>query len=212
MAIRGIPSERTPLSLKNVNTKNIVSKNPLKTSPLKNRRNLVRSQGSYSERTKHIIQNRPEPSFHFHEETAEERARILSNQTSVYRSLVKNENDFNGIKENLDPLSSYCGQQNRKDARCSNRDPLTDLSTEEFGGFIQYTDSMKEIPLSLHWQDKITLPSYITPPRNPYLRNFFDSARTVKAVKLTDSKTTDDICQDKVVRKLSFRIYENSQG
>ncbi|SCU81968.1 LAMI_0B08416g1_1 [Lachancea mirantina] len=142
--------------------------------------------------------------FTFYEETQEQRESILIAQDSLARQTIQDENDFEQIKENV---GSGLGSGTHRDGkRCF---PLNDLDISEYRGTIKYSDSQEEYPLTLPLNGAIRLPTFVTPPRNQSLRQFFDIRPERPNNVRNGSRTTDDINENKVIRKLAFKIMED---
>lgn len=144
--------------------------------------------------------------FTFHEETPTERtATLMMHMSLTKKALFHNdENDFSGVKENMSPSKS----SRLKQRSPVKRQPLRDLSIEEYKGFIQTPFSKETTPLTLHYSKKIPLPNFVTPPRDKKLREFFTLSKNSNP-PIATSRSTDDIPKDKIVRKLNFKIHEN---
>lgn len=145
--------------------------------------------------------------FTFHEETPSERAATLMMHMSLSKRALPNpdENDASAVKENLSP--SKTSRRSESPQRPSKRKCLQDLSIKEYMGFLEQPHSAQPVPLTLHYKHKTLLPSFVTPPRDQRLREFFTSSRSEAPTPA--SRTTDDIPKNKVVRKLNFKICEN---
>lgn len=146
--------------------------------------------------------------FTFHEETPSERAATLMMHMSLDKRFLSNadENDFSSIKENMSPSKAAAREQlTQKPAK---RRHLQDLSIKDYPGFVEYPHSKELDPLTLHYNHKIILPSFVTPPRDQRLRECFSTGGTSQSL-IQGSRTTDDVPKDKVIRKLNFKICEN---
>ncbi|QLQ82227.1 hypothetical protein HG537_0G04820 [Torulaspora globosa] len=145
--------------------------------------------------------------FTFHEETPSERAATLMMHMSLSKRAFSNpdENDASAVKENLSP--SKTSRPKRSSQRSPKRKHLHDLSIAEYMGFVEQPHSGLVAPLTLHYKHKTVLPSFVTPPRDQRLREFFATSSSDASTR--GSRTTDDIPRDKVVRKLNFKIFEN---
>lgn len=146
--------------------------------------------------------------FTFHEETPSERAAALMKHMSLAKksSLSVDENDFDAVKENMSPTK--LANMDKTAQRQSIRRPLQDLSIEEHKGYVEDPNSHETAPLTLHYSRRTTLPTFVTPPRDQKLRECFTISNN-DAAPAANSRTTDDIPKDKVVRKLNFKIHEN---
>ncbi|GCF01598.1 hypothetical protein ZYGM_000508 [Zygosaccharomyces mellis] len=163
----------------------------------------------------------PAPSLPFiiHEETPAERTATLMNHMSLSQSRTghQDENDFSTVKENMSPSKlnqSTKGPSAKPQLESSTAHrPLRDLNISDHGGFIEDPRTGASTPLTLHYTKKTRLPNFVTPPRDKHLRQYFSTTRhrdDIDDLHLLASKSTDDIPKDKVVRKLDFKICENS--
>ncbi|QLL35102.1 hypothetical protein HG536_0H04780 [Torulaspora globosa] len=145
--------------------------------------------------------------FTFHEETPSERAATLMMHMSLNKRALSNpdENDASAVKENMSP--SKASRLGELPQRSPKRKRLQDLSITEYMGFVEQPHSGQIAPLTLHYKHKTVLPSFVTPPRDQRLREFF--ATSSSDAPTPASRTTDDIPKNKVVRKLNFKICEN---
>lgn len=154
--------------------------------------------------------------FVIHEETPDERAAILMNHMSLSKGCIghHDENDFSGVKENMSPdkLHQKTKSESCKSpgARTTTRRPLSNLSISEHKGYLEDPRTREVVPLTLHYTKKIKLPSFVTPPRDKRLRQYFSTmGQDDDHPQLFVSRSTDDIPKDKIVRKLNFKICEN---
>ncbi|AQZ15273.1 ACM1 (YPL267W) [Zygosaccharomyces parabailii] len=164
------------------------------------------------------IENTPSPALPFiiHEETSEERATTLINHMSLTKtsSNYHDENDFSGVKENMSPskLNKKAGKLSITQVvpATAERRPLQNLSISEHMGYVEDPRTRELLPLTLHYTRKTILPSFVTPPRDERLKNYFSiTAHEDNHAGLLTSRSTDDIPKDKVIRKLEFKICEN---
>lgn len=146
--------------------------------------------------------------FTIREETPSERAAVLMKHMYLTRKASSNadENDFEAVKENMSPTK--LSRMNRSPQRQASRKPLQDLSIEEHKGYVQDPGSREIAPLTLHYNRRAKLPTFVTPPRDQKLRECFTGSSSNEA-RAGASRTTDDIPEDKVVRRLDFKIHEN---
>lgn len=154
--------------------------------------------------------------FKMFEETSEMRANILEeHQLLLTRSVqFHDENEYEDVKENVSPtkIKLMNRKGGRMNSKTSIRKPLQDLDIMEYKGYIENPQTNSRMQLTLHTNGKVHLPSFVTPPRKHKLKDYFTSNNgdhNTNLVSLHPSKTTDDIDQDKVVRKLEFKICEN---
>ncbi|AET38523.1 Acm1p Ecym_3004 [Eremothecium cymbalariae DBVPG len=203
--------KRSVLTQKNINAKSSVRKEKVSSS-----------QGSPKQTGHELEAQRRSPikessgsplktvnQFTFHKETPEERTLVLMNQVLIAKERIQDENDAESVKENLE--QDISPKRSTKAIRKKHRHALGDLSIDEYAGYIQYKGSMKKKQLTLHIGHPTKLPSFVTPPRNYVLKQYF-STNTLKRSKgrKTRSQTTEDICEDKkAVRKLEFAIHED---
>lgn len=212
------PSKRrTALASKNVNLRYGINKetkrSPNKKSPAKRTRigalvALQRSPIKKHETT--ALPKITDSSFSFYEETPEQRAAVLMKQMSISRQIIHDENDYQTKKENVSP--SRLKQRSKLASDGSKRLPLADLRIDEYKGYIEYPGSKFQTPLTLHINHKHVIPSFVTPPRNKMLRDFFTTRvphNKENSSGCSRSRTTDDIPKDKVVRKLNFTIHND---
>ncbi|QHS76477.1 Acm1p [Saccharomyces paradoxus] len=203
--------KRTILYSKNINQKPraVVKGNELR-SPSKRRSQI---DTDYALRRSPIkkVQIPKATQFMLYEETAEERDRTIhrhNNEVYSCKNSVCNENNPSQVKENLSPAKLHPDKTAL--IREGKRIALKDLSVEEFKGYIQDPLTDETIPLTLPLGNKkISLPSFITPPRNSKISVFFTSKHQGQNPETLISRSTDDVCENKVVRKLSFRICED---
>ncbi|CCE65594.1 hypothetical protein TPHA_0M00160 [Tetrapisispora phaffii CBS 4417] len=228
---------RTPLSSRSINhrinnvNKITISKNSIeKVSPLKrsdidisialkkspirrsNDSALLRSRSN----SRSPIKNKnstPEP-FTLFEETQDQRATVLMNHMSLTRNLrtYRDENDWEFIKENMSPnkLKNRETAQEllNKTRQNSHRQILKDLSISEHKGYIEDPRTRESSELNIHIKNGISIPSFVTPPRDKNIKDYFKVAGTFDktVIQNTTSRSTDDIPKDKVIRKLNFNI------
>ncbi|AMD20164.1 HCR014Cp [Eremothecium sinecaudum] len=147
--------------------------------------------------------------FVFYEETMEERATILMNQISLSKRQVQDENDYERMKENIS--QELNGKKVKKARRRFKKQALRDLSIDEYAGYIQYSNSNTTSQLTLHMGYPTKIPCFITPPRNGHIKEFFSANDCHKNKRhIITSQTAEDICKEKVVKKLAFLIHQNS--
>ncbi|AJV90977.1 CRE_collapsed_G0054240.mRNA.1.CDS.1 [Saccharomyces cerevisiae] len=202
--------KRTILSSKNINQKPraVVKGNELR-SPSK-RRSQIDTDYALRRSPIKTIQISKAAQFMLYEETAEERNITIHRHNEIYNNnnSVSNENNPSQVKENLSP-AKICPDE-RAFLREGERIALKDLSVDEFKGYIQDPLTDETIPLTLPLgEKKISLPSFITPPRNSKISIFFTSKHQGQNPETKISRSTDDVSEKKVVRKLSFHVYED---
>ncbi|CAI4052633.1 hypothetical protein SKDZ_16G0110 [Saccharomyces kudriavzevii ZP591] len=203
--------KRTILSSKNVNQKSgaIKKGNELR-SPSKGR---SRIDTEYALRRSPVkaVQITKNPQFLVYEETPEERHEIIyrhNNELCSNRNASCDENNPSQVKENLSPTKSISNSLAL--LREGQRTALKDLSVDEFKGYIQNPLTNETIPLTLPLgSKKISLPSFVTPPRNSKISVFFSTKTQAHNPETIKSRSTDDVDPNKVVRKLSFHICED---
>ncbi|EJS41506.1 YPL267W [Saccharomyces arboricola H-6] len=202
--------KRAVLLSKSINQKpgNIKKGNELR-SPSKRRSQI---DTNYALRRSPIktIQITTSTQFSVYEETPEERDQIVRRHKEIHDniSVASDENSPSQVKENLSPTKLYPNV--RVPLREGQRSTLKDLSLDEFKGYIQDPLTDEIIPLTLPLGGKkISLPSFVTPPRNAKISAFFSTKPQEQNPETMTSRSTDDVHLDKVVRKLSFRICED---
>lgn len=146
--------------------------------------------------------------FTFHEETPSEKAAVLMEHFSLKQQCAasNDENDYNTVKENMSP-SKLAKRVDNNSTKNSKRIPLRDLSIEDHKGYIVDPHTHEETTLTLHYKYKTKLPTYVTPPRDKKLRQYFTYSDIKEGKPL--SRSTDDISKDKIVKKLDFTIRGN---
>ncbi|CCD26838.1 Acm1p NDAI_0I02700 [Naumovozyma dairenensis CBS 421] len=154
--------------------------------------------------------------FTMFQETPEARQAILLEHSNmlVYSSSYHDENSFEEVKENMSPskLNSKKLIRQKPTKKRVIRKPLRDLDISEYKGYIENPHTKETTELNLHTNGKIHLPSFVTPPRKHKLKDYFTTnthEHDSSASSLHFSQTTDDINENKVVRKLEFEIFEN---
>ncbi|CAI4039020.1 hypothetical protein SMKI_06G3720 [Saccharomyces mikatae IFO 1815] len=203
--------KRSILSSKNINQKPraIIKGNELR-SPSK-RRSQIDTDYALRRSPIRTVQIPKNTQFLVYEETIEERDHIINSHKKEVcnnKIFLCNENNPSQVKENLSP-GKLCPNETVR-LREGRRTALKDLSIDEFKGYVQDPLTDETIPLTLPLgTKKITLPSFVTPPRNSKISGFFTGKHQGQNPKTTFSRSTDDVHQNKVVRKLSFRICED---
>ncbi|AEY95543.1 FACR025Wp [Eremothecium gossypii FDAG1] len=202
------PVKRNVLARKSVNVKAGARKDKNSSNQSSPKRAKIESSESSVTTGRVASPLRPSGQFTFYKETPEERAQVIQQQTTVAQQRVRDENDFESCKENLD-----CEETAKTGAAAAkpSRTALRDLSIEEYCGYIEYKGGSSRNQLTLHLAHPTVLPSFVTPPRSAKLRAFFTAKQVVKSKRRCKrAKTTDDICKDRTVRKLDFTIHQDA--
>ncbi|CAI4053916.1 hypothetical protein SUVZ_16G0180 [Saccharomyces uvarum] len=207
--------KRTALLGKNINQKSgFIKKGNELHSPSK-RRSQVDTDYALRRSPIRAVKLTPSSSSQFlvYEETSEERDQTIHRHNENVHNVRRvecDENDSLQVKENLSPTNLQFKDMVISQ-RGGQRTDLGDLSIDEFKGYIQDPLTDEIIPLTLPLgSKKISLPSFVTPPRNTKISGFFSSKPQGQNPETTMSRSTDDVRPNKVVRKLSFRICEDN--